>query len=395
VALSTNEKTQRLLWLDLLRGLAAFAVAAEHLRAGLVVDYVSIDGPTGNFVRFFYFITSLGHQSVVIFFVLSGFFVGGSVLARGDTFSWFSYVRARLCRLWIVLIPALLLTLIADLILQASGSGVTQGSFQQLWHTGPNPDGSWSIGPTRFISNLLFLQTIETPVYGSNMPLWSLANEFWYYVLFPLAFLTLSKHRAVITRVSCGLLIMLLVIWLPATLLQLMIVWLLGVGAWWVGYRIPASRFDRWLLAWGLILSIGSLVIVRLPSLHVPHGLQRDLLVGFSFALLIMSLSRQKMPSALRTTLGRFAEWSANISYSLYLCHMPVTLLLLYFLVGRDQVVPSLIGYSAFLASFLMVVLITWVFWALFERHTETIKHRLSKRAILAKTPPTASIRPS
>jgi len=38
-------------------------------------------------------------------------------------------------------------------------------------------------------ANVFFLQTITVPVYGSNSPLWSLANEFWYYLLFPLLLL--------------------------------------------------------------------------------------------------------------------------------------------------------------------------------------------------------------
>src|SRR5262249_53262489 len=39
-----------------------------------------------------------------------------------------------------------------------------------------------------FVGNLLFLQTIFCTTFGSNGPLWSLSNEFWYYVLFPLGF---------------------------------------------------------------------------------------------------------------------------------------------------------------------------------------------------------------
>jgi hypothetical protein len=34
--------------------------------------------------------------------------------------------------------------------------------------------------------NAFFLQTIAGPTFGSNGPLWSLAYEWWYYVLFPL-----------------------------------------------------------------------------------------------------------------------------------------------------------------------------------------------------------------
>lgn len=40
----------------------------------------------------------------------------------------------------------------------------------------------------------MFLQTRFTPVFGSNGPLWSLFNEFWYYVLFPALGLSTSVY---------------------------------------------------------------------------------------------------------------------------------------------------------------------------------------------------------
>ncbi len=56
-------------------------------------------------------VAGIGSQAVIIFFVLSGYLVGGSVL-RGITagnWSWGRYLRRRLVRLWVVLIPALLI----------------------------------------------------------------------------------------------------------------------------------------------------------------------------------------------------------------------------------------------------------------------------------------------
>ena len=43
--------------------------------------------------------TRLGHQAVVVFFVLSGLFVGGSVLRAGEDFRNGWYAVARLARL--------------------------------------------------------------------------------------------------------------------------------------------------------------------------------------------------------------------------------------------------------------------------------------------------------
>ena len=69
----------RLVHLDCLRGVAALLVCLEHLRAFLFVPFAQLKS-LGVFTKGFYLVTGLGHQAVMIFFVLSGFLVGGSVI---------------------------------------------------------------------------------------------------------------------------------------------------------------------------------------------------------------------------------------------------------------------------------------------------------------------------
>jgi len=45
------------------------------------------------------------------------------------------------------------------------------------------------------LENLGFVQTVSVPVYGTNGPLWSLANEFWYYVMFSLIAVAAIQRR--------------------------------------------------------------------------------------------------------------------------------------------------------------------------------------------------------
>lgn len=77
---------QRLAWLDFVRGLSSIAVCAGHLRAALFVDFSQLSTPSLA-QQVFYFATGLGHQAVMVFFVLSGFFVGGSILKSGANFT--------------------------------------------------------------------------------------------------------------------------------------------------------------------------------------------------------------------------------------------------------------------------------------------------------------------
>ena len=66
----------RNLWLDLLRGLSALVVCLGHLRNAILVDGSDLIHPSIT-LKAFYFITGFGHQAVMVFFVLSGYFVGG------------------------------------------------------------------------------------------------------------------------------------------------------------------------------------------------------------------------------------------------------------------------------------------------------------------------------
>src|SRR6266851_274573 len=101
--------------LDLLRGIAAFAVFFGHARSLFLVDYKDVENK-GPGVQAFYLVTGFGHQAVMLFFVLSGFFIGGNVLhlMLSGKWSWTSYLISRFTRLYVVLLPGLLATLLCD-----------------------------------------------------------------------------------------------------------------------------------------------------------------------------------------------------------------------------------------------------------------------------------------
>ena len=179
--------------LDWVRGLSALAVLFAHVRGFAFVDFE--ESPTlGTIAKAFYLLTGLHHQAVMVFFVLSGYFVGGGVLSAlsKGKFQWSKYISARLSRLWVVLIPALIFTLVCDSLGRFEAPGLYEGANREIWMSGPEVDTPADNGLVTFVGNIFFLQTVTTSVYGSNGPLWSLANEFWYYVLFPLFILGLS-----------------------------------------------------------------------------------------------------------------------------------------------------------------------------------------------------------
>jgi hypothetical protein len=68
-------------WLDLARWLAALLVEGGHLRSFVFVDANSA-GNVSVLWKPFYYLTGLGHEAVMVFFVLSGFLIGKHVYPR-------------------------------------------------------------------------------------------------------------------------------------------------------------------------------------------------------------------------------------------------------------------------------------------------------------------------
>ena len=88
-----------------------------------------------------------------------------------------------------------------------------------------------------FLGSMAFLQTIYIPTFGSNGPMWSLSNEFWYYIVFPLV-AWLGPARVFAIGKIVGLSILLAhIMMLPTWLLEGGVVWVAGAAAAWCSRR--------------------------------------------------------------------------------------------------------------------------------------------------------------
>jgi peptidoglycan/LPS O-acetylase OafA/YrhL len=90
--------------LDGIRGIAAILVLLNHWRNAFFIDFDHVHSHRA-LLRPLYILSGAGHQAVVIFFVLSGYLISGSVLRSFQRmeWSWAQYTTHRLVRLWIVL----------------------------------------------------------------------------------------------------------------------------------------------------------------------------------------------------------------------------------------------------------------------------------------------------
>ena len=381
--------------LDLVRGVSALLVMLGHLRASLFLHFCDIEA-TGLPTKAFYFSTSLGHQAVMVFFVLSGYFVGGSVLSGMEkgSFTWRGYATSRLTRLWMVLIPALLFTLAIDCIGRQWNLGPYAGEMHAMFCSGPYPGQSAAWDASTLLGNLFFLQTVTVPVFGSNGPLWSLANEFWYYLLFPLGGCGL---HALLKRGYClGIALLsgagLLGWWLPGGMLASGLIWLLGVVVWWViskaaytvGQPTTLHILQR-LRCWPWRVLGGVLFIGTLAASKTTLWLGSDYVVGTCFALWMLTLT-----GAWRTTTSawwtRLVTGLSEISYTLYVVHFPLLFFVAAVVLKGRQFPPDALGYLLFAGLAVAILMTAMGMWWLFERNTDRVKRWVLGR-IYGKAP--------
>jgi peptidoglycan/LPS O-acetylase OafA/YrhL len=369
--------------ISLLRGLAAIEVAAAHLRADMYPGLRTVTDPSIWF-KGFSFVTGFAHHAVLVFFVISGWLVGGSLLDKmrqPDALA--NYAIDRVTRLWTVLIPTFVLTLMFGL-----GTGVVDAR-------GIDFHSASEYSAAVFGANLLGLQTIAAPAFGGNFPLWSLANETWYYVMFPLL-VALFCAPARAQRAACGAMLVLLAALLPVAILAYFVIWLLGVAFSRISIECSNAQSAGWLVLvaalWVYYRLTGDMNAFTLASV-LP-----DLACSLMFLVLLSSLQFKAAPtSTLRRPLAKIATFFAEFSFSLYVLHIPLMRLLQHWVStqwGLRELSPhEPLHFAVFLGMFGALLAGSYLSYLLFESHTYQIR-RLLKRMLLQR-PARASVSPT
>lgn len=380
-------------WLDLFRWVAAFAVLLTHVHHRVFVAYGDVPRQLRSLAYLAVTVpSSFGVPAVICFFVLSGYLVGGGELARFRVTGAFAarrYWVSRLTRLWVTLIPALILSVILYRFALLHLGGFETGAYPSL------PTARYRDDAATFLCNAVFMQMALCPAYVGNGPLWSLFNEAWYYAVWPAVLLALYSARPAHVRVACLLLAaaMLAVLTsiqiLGANIGLYFLVWLMGVAA--------ADRerpFVRMSMPAAMAVLIGYLLFVRVmfrPGIPGADTLvQFPLDLGTALLLANLLLVMKDKASLAAPPLAPLHRAMAQMSFSLYCINVPVTefacALLAHFGIAKGAMLPgTALPYLLFAALVAFNIAIAAIFYMMFERHTLTVRRWCLHRRITPK----------
>jgi peptidoglycan/LPS O-acetylase OafA/YrhL len=271
-----------------------------------------------------------GQVSVLIFFLLSGFVIYYSMMTRRPNMTWREYFMARFRRIF----PIFILAMVTNYLLLCGANGI------------------WApFEPGQFFMNLLQVQDDNhywyiTLPYQNNHPLWSLAYEWWFYMLFfPLQYFMRDRpdlQKWVVAGFS-GV-NALLMLFFPNGMSMYFAYWVI----WWAGVEMAREyiatgqvtlrkQWSHWSMVagvavlWLVVAGVGKYwmpdaiapppgtdarAMTNYPYLQVRHFLSVFLVLGFGYLWYKVGLQGYKYIILPFLPLAHF-------SYALYVVHLP------------------------------------------------------------------------
>jgi peptidoglycan/LPS O-acetylase OafA/YrhL len=360
-------------FLDLARFGAALLVTFGHVRS-LYFDSITKVQDAGIATKAFYLVTSLQHEAVVLFFVISGFFVGGAAhrSLSEKRFRLVPYLAARFSRIYIVFVPALLL-----------GGALTLGglstfpdtrfySERPLFPSNFDPAWSWSDIPC----HVACLQGLICKGTSFNPPLWSIGYEWPLYLMAPLLIGVWFLPIKLIWRVASMVVTLALILYVVGghrwNLLMWGSFWYAGMASAWLSRTAPVSG---WVGTGALGICATTFIVSRVG---VVPAMATDFAIALAFAAALTSpavLSISKIPRTMKA--------AADFSFSLYAIHLPLAVFVGASLEsagwpGRLSA-PGLATYSAFAITVSASLIGAYLFAGMTEAHTQSFRQWLLK----------------
>ncbi|MFC4637071.1 acyltransferase family protein [Deinococcus hohokamensis] len=342
---STSQAPQRhVASLDALRGVAALAVVLFHVtllvQQSLDPQVQGLQALTHTLRLTPLFVFFAGSESVLVFFILSGFVLYLMLSARPLPYA--VYVRRRLLRLYPPYLVAVLVSMGLAIMLGGRPLAEFGPWVNTLWQRPPDPATVWQ--------HVLVLGNPNAEPY--DFVLWSLVQEMQISLIFPLLYAAILRFKpSAIVAGGLGLSVLanaaaLILAHAAPSLAYLLTPYLdslhylmfFAIGALMARHNAALGRWYGRLSVWSkLLLLAGGLASYTYSHLLMIHfGIASrigDLLIlpGAFMLVLLFSHSRRVIRLARHTA----PQFLGRISYSLYLYHGVVLLAFVFGLSGH------------------------------------------------------------
>jgi peptidoglycan/LPS O-acetylase OafA/YrhL len=299
-----TDARQRLAGLDGVRGLAALFVVVNHVFLRTFPGY-PVDRAPFWAAWFIY-----GRFAVVVFIVLSGFSLALRPAREGwrlDGFARFARRRARR------ILPAYW--------------GALVFSLAVAWLIVPPPGQAIPDAKSVVVNGLLVQNVVGAP--SPNRSFWSMAVEAQLYILFPLLLLMVRRWGAVVMVATVTLVVAAVgtegphgfVIQSPPDLAALFAIGVLAAG---VAQR---SSLAPWVALGGAAPVLAAIALAG-SVWTLDHLFWVDLALGPAIACLLIALANGRPAPLLRVLDARPLRRLGESSYSLYLTHGPIVVVI-------------------------------------------------------------------
>ncbi len=353
----------RIFGLDLMRAVAIIIVMICHSD-----DLIDAFWSTG--------LGESGLDGVDLFFVLSGYLIGGILLqlCLSTDLPWWLKLADFWQRRWLRTLPNYFLFLAVNLVMLYAGL-------------------STGILNVNVLAYFVFLQNFWVPLDLFFWESWSLAVEEWFYLLFPLL---LFAVIGLVKGVRIGFLVAVLVMIIIPTCLRpgavevidtpfLLSVWVrkvviyrldtigFGVLIAWLAHYWPRMLYARRIELFVIGLCALVLAIMLRTGINLTYmGTWFFTISGGGMALMLPALASWHRTGKW----GNGVVFLSKISYALYLVHMPVRLLMIPLERDKSMVLTALI-YVSYWAISIALASIVYRYW---ERPFMALRDPLSAR---------------
>jgi peptidoglycan/LPS O-acetylase OafA/YrhL len=243
------------------------------------------------------------------------------------------------------------------------------------------------LSPIEGFGNAAFLQGYWVHPFGTDGPLWTLAYEFWYYLLFPLLLILVSSRRlgailgAVVAMAVCGLAA-------GPTALTLFPAWLVGVVAYRVSGRMTRRLEEASPRVLGILqLASGCAVLVTIILAQVLHlaAPLAALIDATAAAVFLVFATVEIQGGRLLQAVLASGHRCGEMSYTLYAIHLPVLILLCAALNEGGSRSLGIHAFGLFVAMLLVSLIMAFALSLVTERRTNRVRAWLAARVQSAR----------